>query len=103
MRINEQLKILDEEIEELNAYSGSKKIERLTKLGAYLLPPSLVFGFFGVNTLVWDDYVGEIVGWILTPAVIALAIASIPLTKCVIRLIEQYKRRSPKPSIKENA
>jgi Mg2+ and Co2+ transporter CorA len=96
MRINEQLKALDEEIEELNAYTSAARMEKLAKLGAYLLPPSLVFGFFGVNTLAWDSYIGDISGWIVTLGVVISGAASVYRTKWLLGRSPRSKRSSNK-------
>ncbi|MDR2639150.1 MAG: hypothetical protein LBC09_04865, partial [Helicobacteraceae bacterium] len=97
MRINEQLKALDEEIEELNAYTSAAKMERLTTLGACLLPPSLVVGFFGVNTFAWEHYIDATWGWIVTSVVIIFGFALACITtKWALGRCPRSKRSSNK-------
>ena len=61
MRIHEDVKDLDDEIEELHTYSDIKaeqnrneKLDVISKIGAVLLPPTLVAGLFGMNVLTFD-------------------------------------------------
>jgi hypothetical protein len=61
MRIHEDVKDLNSEIEKLHSYSdliGEKsrndKLGLISKIGAILLPPSLLAGLFGMNVLVID-------------------------------------------------
>ncbi len=56
MRIDSDIADLSQEITALNNYASvlqeqdeKEEMAKLTKLGAYLLPPSLIVGFFGMN------------------------------------------------------
>ncbi len=62
MRIDEDIKDLDNEIEELHKYvamveeqKSNKQINRITKFGAILIPPTLVAGILGMNIFNGED------------------------------------------------
>lgn len=62
MKIHENVKDLDAEIAELHSYIDLKEEKKrnetlrfISKIGAVLLPPSLMAGLFGMNVLTFDD------------------------------------------------
>ncbi len=69
MKIKENVKDLDNEISELYNYARlieegktKKEVDKLTKLGSYFLPPTLVAGIFGMN--VFGDSIANS-GWVI--------------------------------------
>ena len=74
MDIDKYIKDLDHEINELYSYVGmleekqrNNQLHFISKIGAILLPPTLVAGLFGMNILTFDDnsYSNEIFALIL--------------------------------------
>ena len=63
MRIDKDIKDLDEEIAELHSYvdmqeekSRNDRLELISKLGAVFLPPTLLAGMFGMNFIDFDQH-----------------------------------------------
>lgn len=57
MKIHRDVKDLDDEISELHTYASmlyeknrNDELEKLSKVATYLMPPTVVFGLFGMNT-----------------------------------------------------
>lgn len=82
MRIKEQVKDLDNEIEELHNYATlldekaqSRDIRLLTILGSLFLIPSFIAGFYGMN-LIPENYHAEkrVLLWIITFLIIFVAL-----------------------------
>jgi len=96
MDIPKYMKDLDNEINELHSYvdmqeekKTSEKMNTLTWIGGVLLPPSLLTGFFGMNTVKnWQLMENEIDGGVSVVLVIASAFV-IPVILSIINFLKK--------------
>ena len=80
LKIERDVKDLDAEIEELHKYieldenkKRTNSMDRLSMLGSYLLLPSLVVGFFGVNIATFSEINGKFTTFELIIGVVVVA------------------------------
>ena len=90
MKIAEQVKVLDEEIEELYQYANmlekteqEQRMSVITVLGAVFLPATLLTGVFGMNTLgKLDDYIDGSY-WSFGISVVFIVVVTTIVTYCL--------------------
>ena len=93
LKIDDDIKDLDSEIEELHRYVSMKeenqrnqRLEKISKLGAIFLPPTLVAGFFGMNVF------GDTSMPVDNPKWLFMAIISLPISIGITWSLLNYKK-----------
>jgi hypothetical protein len=93
MRVDSDINDLSNEIMALNSYAylleekdEKKQMNKLTKLGTYLLPSTLVVGFFGMNVFGGKSMHVDNLQWLF------IAIISLPISTVIIWFLLNHSR-----------